>query len=54
MSKTTRKELATAILNMTYTELLAFTGALATMKPTRLVTREEFAALLHEWAETQR
>jgi len=48
-----KDELATTILNMSYGELISVSEVLCNMKRARLETREDFAELLHQWAEGQ-
>jgi hypothetical protein len=54
MAKTDRMTMAECILAMPYTELIAVSEALANLKHARrLETKEDFAALLNEWAQGQ-
>jgi len=56
MAKTDKMTMAKCILDMSYTELVAVCNALALMKHEhahRLETKEDFAALLSEWAQSQ-
>ena len=46
-------ELAATILSMSYGELISVSEVLCNMKRARLETREDFAELLHQWAEGQ-
>jgi hypothetical protein len=51
--KTSKDVLATAILSMSYGELIAAAEVMCNMKRARLETREDFAELLHAWAQAQ-
>jgi hypothetical protein len=54
MSNTTRKDLADAIVSMTYGELVAIGDAMLDAKRSRrLDTAEEFASVLYDWADKQ-
>jgi len=52
-ARLTKNALAEAILAMSYGELVKVADQLADLKAHRLITREEFAALLYDWAEAQ-
>jgi hypothetical protein len=45
--------LANTIKQMTYGELIAVAEAMCKMKTDQLETREDFAELLHKWADGQ-
>jgi hypothetical protein len=51
--KTAHDILCAAITAMSYGELLKLGDQLADIKLSRLETREDFAKLLHTWAESQ-
>ena len=56
MSKSDKMTMAQCILAMSYAELVGVCNALALMKHEnahRLETKEDFAALLSEWAQAQ-
>jgi hypothetical protein len=50
---TSKEELAAIIKSMSYGELISVAEVICKMKRARLETREDFAELLHEWAEGQ-
>lgn len=53
---TTRVELADAILGLTYGDMMEIAGELSRMKEPgvrpKIETPEEYAALLHDWADS--
>lgn len=56
----TANDLAAVILNMTYGELMEVCGTFSDMtakdngaRPARTKTPQDFASLLHDWAEVQ-
>jgi hypothetical protein len=51
--KMTKNAMAAAILAMPYGELIKVAEQLADIKLSRLETREDFAKLLHDWADGQ-
>ena len=50
-NETSVEQLAKIILGMTYGELIAVSEVICKMKRARLETREDFAELLHDWAQ---
>jgi hypothetical protein len=52
-AKMTKNELAQTILDMSYGELLKVGDQLASIKHQRLDVAEDFAKLLHNWADAQ-
>jgi hypothetical protein len=50
---TSKEQLASIIRAMTYGELISVAEVICKMKRARLETREDFAELLHDWAEGQ-
>jgi hypothetical protein len=55
MSKATKKDLSSALLSMTYTELVAVAAGLSELvrKRNAVESKEDFAAVLHDWAQAQ-